>query len=125
MVKPRADPPRVGFTASGRPSESTTDFRSAVAPSSRNVAWESATPAGVATPAAASKAFATGLSHVRWQDAGREPTYAIPNDANTSRKAPSSPVAPCSTGHTTSGGELLIASTRVWSPWGRGTWTRD
>src|SRR5674476_759265 len=105
MVRPRADPPRVGFTASGRPIESTTDSRSAGAPSSRNVAWESATPTGVETPAAASNALATGLSHVRWQDDGREPTYAIPNDASTSRRAPSSPVAPWRTGHTLSGGE--------------------
>src|SRR5665647_3405985 len=88
MVRPRADPPRVGFTASGRPSESTTDSRRAGAPNSRHVAWESATPAGVEMPAAASNALATGLSHVRWQDAGREPTYAIPNDVNTSRRAP-------------------------------------
>src|SRR5665811_1995335 len=73
MVRPNAEPPRVGFTTRGRPSESITDSRRAGAPSSRKVAWESATPAGTEMPAALTNALATGLSHVRRQEDGRDP----------------------------------------------------
>src|ERR1019366_1215743 len=94
MVRPRDDPPRAGFTASGRPSESITDSKRAGAPSSRKVAWDRAMPAGVEIPAAPTNALATGLSQVRRHEAGREPMYAMFNAPNTSRSAPSSPLAP-------------------------------
>src|SRR5664280_3365892 len=94
IVRPRDEPPRAGFTANGSPSESITDSSRAGAPSSRKVAWDSAIPAGVEMPAALTNALATGLSQVRRHEAGLEPTKGMSNAPNTSRNAPSSPLAP-------------------------------
>ena len=73
-MQPSAEPPRAGFTISGRPIEATIASITAAAPSSRNVSCGSATLAGVCRPARATTALATGLSNAARQAEGREPT---------------------------------------------------
>ena len=80
------------------------------APSSRKVACGSATYPGVLTPARASRVLAMGLSKASRADAPVEPTYGSPIEVSTSRKAPSSPAAPCSNGMTQLGRCLRSAS---------------
>ena len=105
-ARPRADPPRDGLTTSGQP-ERVHDraSRTAAAPSSRNVAC--------------GQRHAGRCRHARGRDEGLGDRLVAgrggrPRDGrrhrrcravcSTSRTAPSSPVAPCSSGQTTSGG---------------------
>lgn len=98
MPTPVALPSRVGLTTRGKLRRSPTACITAGAPNSRNVDCGNSTNSGTAIPVPATNEATTGLSNARRRAAAEEPTRKTSNAYKTSRRAPSSPAAPCRSG---------------------------
>ena len=82
------------------------------APSWRKIACGSVTQPGVASPAEPSSAFAVGLFDASIACTADDPTKGTPTDSRNDCSDPSSPIEPCTRGHTTSGEKDSIAPAR-------------